>query len=455
LFAALLGLVALFGSFHTSVFIFSAISLLGAAAAMILSFLGGANISPAHFLLIFFILKVAMSPATLTQASRNALFPNPGFWLVMATAYALVLTYVAPRLFAGATYVFVPVRSDDGQTGVTSIPLGPTSSNLTQMVYLVGDLLCFLVFSAIGSRPSMARTLAQVGLFIGALNICFAILDLVTYYTNTAELLSFMRNTTYRMLDDVETAGLKRIVGSFTEASSFASVTLGMTAFNMRLWRSGVFPFWTGTVTIISCILIALATSSTGYVGAGVFLSLQFAISAVQLLAGRANRRTVLFVCLLPLAVMVALSILALSPAASAFTSSFIDTTLLNKMSSDSGIERGAWNDQALVAFRDTYWIGAGIGSLRASSWLIAVPANVGVFGAILYFGFVAAVLTKKPASDSRFEAAVRAAFQDACLAALIAACLAASFVDLGLGFFSSAGFACSDFSRREPASSS
>jgi len=92
---------------------------------------------------------------------------------------------------------------------------------------LIGNFVCFFVLCGFGSSLSGQKSLARAALACVLLNLVFVVLDLVTYSTNTTELLSYIRNSTYQTLADSEMAGLKRIVGSFVEPSSFGYWTLG------------------------------------------------------------------------------------------------------------------------------------------------------------------------------------------------------------------------------------
>ncbi|WP_244424660.1 glycoside hydrolase family 16 protein [Methylobacterium nodulans] len=341
-----------------------------------------------------------------------------------------------PRLFAGATYVFSPARADNGVSTILTIPLAPTAANLTQTIYFVGDAICFLIFSAYACRPGVAHEIVRAIIWCSLVNLLFVLADLATYYTSTTDLLSFIRNSAYRMLDDTEVNGLKRIVGSFTEAGAFAYTTLALLAFNLRLWSEGIAPRATGLLALLSLIAITFATSSTGYVGLSSLLALQFVLGTFRLLNGRATVNIVMLLGLAPAFLALLVAAILLNPEVSSSVNDMIQATLFNKLSSDSGIERSAWNRQAIVAIRDTLWLGAGIGSLRASSWLIAVPASIGAFGAAGYGAFVLAALFKRGDADDTVARAVRLGARDACIVQVIAASVAGAFIDLGLNFF-------------------
>jgi hypothetical protein len=118
---------------------------------------------------------------------------------------------------------------------------------------------------------------------------------------------------------------------------------------------------------------------------------------------------------------------------------------ILNKMSTDSGVERSSWNRQAMQNFIDTFGFGVGNGSVRASSILFGVPASLGLVGTLFFGMFFAIVFLGKssqPGSD-RLDDALRQAAKHACVAWFIAGATSGAVIDLGLPFFAFAAFAC------------
>ena len=97
------GLVGWFVGPRFAVPVFFASTLLSAAAALILTSLGGANIQPAHLLLGFLAVASLSSRTSLLQIGEVLVFPRAGFWLVMTAAYAALSAFFLPRIFAGMT----------------------------------------------------------------------------------------------------------------------------------------------------------------------------------------------------------------------------------------------------------------------------------------------------------------------------------------------------------------
>jgi hypothetical protein len=442
LIAALLGMVGLVVGSNFIVVVFVVSTLLGASAAFVLDFLGGAGVSPAHLLLIFLIVRVMNRPEFLRNAINSVAFPKAGFWLLITLIYSIFTAIAFPRWFSGMTDVFA-VRT----TTYSLEPLAPSTANFTQSVFFTADFICFFAFSGFLGANQGIRVLAKTALACAALNLAFGVLDLLTYWTNTTELLAFIRNTNYRMLNDTEVAGFKRIVGSFTEAASFGSMTLGYFAFCASLWLRGFHPRLTFALAALSLVALMFSTSTTAYVGLSILLLLLYLQSAYRLLFQQVPRQTVVFLVAGPIIAVIAVVGMALNDAYWLYIQNLLDTIVFNKLATDSGIERSAWIRQALQNFLYTSGFGAGNGSLRASSLLAAIVASLGAFGAFTYGGFFVRVIfsSRQSLALDDYEYAVTEAAKSSCLAWFITASIAGAFIDLGLHFFVFAALACAN----------
>ncbi|MGA7807104.1 MAG: hypothetical protein WCB02_21105 [Bradyrhizobium sp.] len=343
-----------------------------------------------------------------------------------------------PRLLAWQTAVF-PVRSLGYR-----VPLEPATANFTQSVYFVGDFVCFVLVSAYAGSPFGRRVLQSAVLLTVVLNLMFAVLDLATYFTGTTELLAFIRNANYSMLNDTEVAGFKRIVGSFTEASSFGACTLGYFAFTMRLWLLGIRPRLAFGLTVGSLVALLFSTSTTAYVGLAVFLMFAYASALARVVFWKSNPASVVLVFGLPLSLAIIGLIIAMNNDYASYVKDLADTFVLNKMATDSGIERSSWNQQAMQNFYDTFGFGVGVGSLRASSFPIAVLANFGIIGTPLFVAFFVTIFYRNASTGDDGSDAYRSAARWACVGWLITATTSGALVDLGLPFFALAALASS-----------
>jgi hypothetical protein len=437
--ALLSGIVSFFLPTSAIVVIFVCSTLLGSSAALIFKSLGGINIQPAHLLLGVLGLRLLGDPAIVARAKKVLAFGRPGFWLLVAVLYSTITAYALPRLFAGQT-VTVPIRAESAY----ATALAPSMQNLTQSAYLIGDLFCFIILAGYAGTQATKKVLENAALACIALNLVFAGLDLITYFTGTTELLSFIRNANYSMLNDSEVAGFKRIVGSFLEASAFGAVTLGYFAFTGRLWLIGVRARLTATLTALSLAALIFSTSTTAYVGVMAFLAFAYLAAVFQFFYRPITVQTVLFVFGLPLLLAALVVAIALSDSYSMYMQNLMDTFVLGKMTTRSGMERAAWNQQAIQNVFDTFGFGVGTGSVRAASYPIVLIASLGFVGAIPFVLFFITLFGGRTGSYvDPSDRAYRQAAKAACFALLIVATVSGALVDLGLPFFIFAALAC------------
>jgi hypothetical protein len=354
---------------------------------------------------------------------------------MLTLIWSVLSAYFLPRIFQGETFVF-PART----TGYT-LPLEPETSNLTQSVYLIGDFICFILLYGYAATRAGRRVMEDAALLCVALNLVFAALDLFTYYTNTAEILSFIRNANYGLLNDRELAGSKRIVGSFVEASSFGAMTLGYFAFSGKLWLEGVHPRLTLIFAGLSFGCLLFSTSTTAVVGLGAFLTVAYLHTIFKAVRRPPNPQTWWFIAGTPIVAPLVMVAIALNESSSIYVGGLLDDLVFNKMSSESGIERSSWNAQGLQNFIDTFGFGVGNGSMRASSYPVSVLASLGVIGTLTMGLFL---LTVFLSGLKGHDGPARNAAKCACLAWLIAATVSGALVDLGLPFFAFAALACS-----------
>lgn len=429
----LFGLTA-FGYPNAAFAAFVASTLLGSAAAL---FIGAANIQPAHVMLGF----LALGMLTNRRALQNFELPKAAFWLIGAAFYGIAGAYFLPRFFAGQTLVTAIGVTEFGYVPIP-VPLGPTSGNVTQSIYFAGGVLCFLISYLFAKQRGNLRYACLSLLAVCLLNIAFAFLDLATYSTGTAFLLDPIRNSNYALLVSDEIEGIKRIAGSFSEASAFGSVSVANFGFLLRLSLGGVLPAITLPAALVTFVLVIMSTSSAAYLTLPFITAVLLINSAFRVTRRRGNIMSVLFVIMTPLVAFFGIMAILMSPELSKTLYNFIDVTILSKSQSASGIERTQWNVIALQNFVDTYGLGVGIGGVRASSWAVAVLANMGLVGGGAYFVFVYLVLAARTSEPESFSGTFQGAAQIGCIGILAGGMLAGTMVDLGLYFFVMAGVA-------------
>ncbi|RWR33775.1 hypothetical protein D2T29_05800 [Sinirhodobacter populi] len=438
LFVIGIGLLCLFADYRNVLVLTIFATVFGAASAM---FLGSGNIPPGHVLLGLCAVAILSRKESCTAFLRVLHPDRPGFWLASLVIYAVATAFLYPRVMASWTEI-VPLGSTEFDSAGSTVPLGPVSGNITQSIYMIANLLCFALVAAAAASPAGFRA-AVAGLLAYAIgNTFFAVMDLATYFTGTADLMGFMRNARYTLHTEAEAEGLKRIVGAFTEASSFARSSLGVLGVTGTLWLCGYKPRLTGVLALASLVLTALSTSSTGLAGIPVALGLLYLTALSR--CGTAPRAwfSTAAVMAIPLIALLLTLTLLLQPAILAELHGYFDRILLSKMDTDSGVERSSWNSYAIGNFFDTAGIGVGLGTIRSSSLLTGLLGGVGVIGTALYAVFFATAFLRNPGPKGSFPTDVRTAARNGCLCLMAGDLMVATTIDQGLFFYVLAGIA-------------
>lgn len=451
LIVAAFGLLGAFRSLKFAITVLAVASILHAAAAL---FLGGANITPGHLALAFFLLAIVIRSEGLNATLGSIAYPSPGFFLLLLAFWGVFSGFMMPRLFMYEVWVF-PLNT----TGLVffEVPLRPQSSNINQSIYFISDLLIFAAVAGMARTPQLLKYAAFAMVFATTVNAGIAIIDSVTYKLGLSDLLNIIRNSNYAQLYTHEVMGMKRITGSYPEASAFAGMTTAMFAFCLRLWRGGVYAPYTGWIAGLSLVLIVLAFSSTGYLALAVYLAVVYsgAVTGVESGLARALKsqsRRFFIISLGPLALLMIAIVVAIQPSLLDPVVEMFDESVGSKMSSASGVERMNWNRVGFRSFLETYGLGVGLGSIRCSSFVVGVFANLGIVGAVL-FGLFFKELFAAKYDQAVFRAhpeveQIVAAGRSGCFALLLAVALSGSTVDLGLMFYMMAGIACASVAR-------
>ncbi len=414
----------------------------GAAAALNLPAAGNASLLLADVaaLMLFMLVLVRRSGGAMIAGSMR--FGQPGFWLMLYAAFGIIATLLFPTLFRGGTEVFAISRAISG-TSVVSVPLGPTTGNLTQLFRLVLGVSVFFALATVLRRTPDPRPIVTAMLVAGLTNVALGWLDVAAFAAGLKDLLDPIRTANYAILSDVRMAGIKRMIGGFPEASSFGYYSLGLFAFWLQYWLLRPRSRIAGVMMILTMIAVLRSTSSAAYVS---FVAFIFCFGFVVILGNlrsRVSRRgfavlSASFVSLWLLGIVLASAYELLEP-----VKTFFDRALFGKLEGSSGVERMSWNTQAFTNFVETYGLGAGLGSVRASSWLFATLASVGAIGTFLFGLFLLSLLRLSSGGGAHDErSATLAGLKVACFAWLLSSMLTNATPDLGLAFFACAGLA-------------
>jgi hypothetical protein len=307
-----------------------------------------------------------------------------------------------PGLFQGVD--IVPVRGD--VSGVA--PLAPTTQNFSQFAYLTISVAMVFAFTQILKTRAMRQTALHALVLAAAVTVVTGFLDYASQFLPLGPLLEPFRTATYALLVDVELLGGKRVVGLMPEASSFGILCLSMIGL-LYFLRRGILSdrvrdLYVPPLILALLLLAWLSTSSATYVGLAVFLmmaTLEWVVRFLETRSSRMRRRhlgTELAVVIAAIAAW--LLIVLFSPSFVDSLSHAIDRIVLQKTETESFQERSMWTAVSMQALYDTWGIGVGLGATRASNSVVATVSNVGVIGAIFYFGFILHCLVRRAAPD-------------------------------------------------------
>lgn len=421
-------------------------TLFGAASAVSLPALGGATITPALLFLPFLALHALF---VRVRTHDPAVLSRAGTLMAIVVLWGVVSALVMPRVFAGETQVFILDRLTAKSPRL--YPLRPLPTNLTQSVYAIGHLVCFLSLRTLLRAPGRLLTFRNALLLVAALDVAMGVLNLAENVLKLPSLLDYLRTAEgYALSADYALGGLPRIHGTFPEASIFAYYTVPLFAFTLSLWTARAETRYSPYLCCALLVLLLLSTSAMGYVGL-------FGYLVCYAFAELPRKRIPSILALVAACgVLLILGMYALELDATRHLDRFVHATLLDKAASGSGQERGSWNAQAIRNFLDTYGLGVGLGSCRASSFPLVLLSNLGVFGAAMFALFLISVC-RAPYVDraqiSEQDFAVRKAASEAVIACVITGAFGLGMFDLGVSFylFAAASSSLSAEPRREP----
>jgi hypothetical protein len=412
-------------------------------AALDLPALGGASITPANFFLLFYLLRiVAMRGGAARLGAelgpRRSLFP-----FLMLIIWILGSAILLPRLFTGMTYVFSLERTLTPATGPS--PLHPTSGNISQAVYAAGGFAVACITSALARQRGGAEAALRAIIVVTTINMAFAVVDLVANAVHAGFILDVVHTANYSFLAGDEVGGVKRLTGSFPEASAFAYFSISLLGLNLAFFVMNLKPRITGPATILLTIFIVLSTSSAGYAGLGALYGGFFVYAVVAAITRRRKRPISIALALGGCGIIALAIIILFVPSVAKIAWNVIEESLIQKGASDSAYERGSWNIQAMQIFRDTHWLGAGIGSTRVSNYVLVLLSNLGIIGLVLFVVLILRLVTGRLASHPKTLASkITFAARSAILASLVPPLFVGTVYDLGTMFYLLVGLAAS-----------
>lgn len=392
-----------------------------------------------YFAALLFLLKVALDAVVLGRLrySREVvgIFSMPALFVAYAALSALVL----PGLFAGTIDVYpmtTGLRADD----LRPLRYGP--GNFTQTVYLTVNVL---LAAALANSIVLGRDFLFASRAYIATTVFIIVMGL---YQLAAHYLGFWypydvitNNPGYPTSYAQQILDVKRFSSVFTEPAQAAHWLAGFIPFALVAYLRGAHGTWLMWVAMAAMACLLVATSTTGYAVAGLLLGyagyrLMLRIPrATAQISRRAARLTVVV-----LLAAVGLGFVIWASGILELVSAIMDKVLVNKLGSASAALRFGGDAHAARVFWETYGLGAGWGSNRASSQILRVASTVGVAGIVILTIFVIGLVRRhrkrlEPRMDRHRQDALLAAHGWAVLGMFIAAVIAAGDPN-ALGFW-------------------
>lgn len=378
----------------------------GSAEAVALPMLGGASLAVPYFFVLFVILRMMLVAFKNAALLGEAMLANA--WIVLFAIYSVIAAMFFPRLFEGMISVF------SMRPLLFRVPLTFTPQNITQATYICLSALAALSAYTAARMPKAEETITKGWVIASMAFLAFALVDLVGFYSGAGNLMDWARTASYAMVAQSE-MGIRRISGSFTEPSSFATFGAVPLAYFSLFWLFDVKGAPSGALALGLAIAMGLSTSTTAFA----MLALLFVvlIAGVVLLPMSNKVRMRKFLQLSGAIVGALIGVAALVILMPSFADTFADLAqrmTVGKASSSSALERGQWAAQGFTAFEISRGLGVGPGSFRSSGLFHSILGSMGVFGVVCFAAQVCQMMwvlwrTRK-ARFERFASATAAA---------------------------------------------
>ena len=347
--------------------------------------------------------------------------------LSLCVGYAVMSGLFLPRFFEGQVKV-VEMRL---LKTADPVPLEPSLANFNQTLYFVLSALVVVDVYFICRKRKTRDPFLIAFAWGGAFAVVSGLLDLGASKAGLGGLLTPFRNAAYAMMLDNDALDMHRIIGLMSEASAYAGLCLPfLSLLGLAPQIAGPWGRWSLWLGAALAIMTYLSTSSSGYVSLAGFA----AALGVSLVLGMAQGRRAAWFGGYGALVAVTLGVgtALLAPKLIDTVYRVIDGMVLHKTQSESYIQRSAWNTAAISAFYGTDGLGVGAGSARASSWPIALLANIGIPGTVLLTAFIMHVLMMR--ADTPRERLLGRAAKLGLFPNLLMLSLSGTSISFGLG---------------------
>lgn len=304
-------------------------------------------------------------------------------------ALCLALVFFVYTAWSGVAYPLMFAGTPVVRT-VAEEPLAWSTSNFSQLCYLGSAAVLYLLALA-ASRQELRNILNWYvrGCILASAFAMYQLLNAITHIPYPSEIL--YSNKAHVVYNAYQINGIWRLNATFCEASEMAGFLIVGIA--LTGWSLVTEPFKLTRLLSLLLMLtsILMTVSSVGYLCLG-YLTVCGVILAIGYVV-RQRRLSIPKVVFGLLVAMGMCGLFTLQPGARETVTKVIQSTLLEKRSSESYRNRTLTHDAALETLQNTYFMGAGWGSARASGLVYILLATVGVPGLLLFIGLLVSLL--------------------------------------------------------------
>ena len=342
---------------------------------------------------------------------------------VAVTAYALLSSFIMPRLFEGVVQVW-PQKSEPP---FMLTPLAPSSSNINQDLYLLINCLFFVAGTLFLTRSGTSlilflRTYLYSGFVVAGVSVWqFASRMAGIPFPEGL----FYSNPGWAILTEQSMGAIPRINGPFSEPSALGGYMGAIVCATGWLLLQGHRDRILPRLLIVALVTMLISTSATGIALLGLIAvgvpTYALVTASRSLLVGVAK----IGVPLLLICSTILVGASMFSPKFNDAIGQVIDATI-NKQQSESYDARTSTDVDSLAVSIDTYGLGAGWGSNRSSSLVPGLLSSIGIPGCVALIWF-AATLTRRVRMSRRATCSKEQLFViDGCCGAIVGFILSA-----------------------------
>jgi hypothetical protein len=344
--------------------------------------IGGMGIAPWILVLVFGLLLKLIKGTSVPQFMSG----------INIMSVRLLLAFVAYAFFTGITYPFlfegVPVLSSHGDM-IHAAPLAWGMANVAQLCYLLAVASLFLI-ATFSSRTNLMTALIWYvrGCVTASFFAIYQLANAIAHIPYPSIVL--YSNPRYVIYPAYMINGMWRLNSTFTEASAMAghlSVGIALCAWDVITHP----PRWSSCLSLLLMTVSLLLTISTsGYLA----LILIFVVTGAMAIRLLLVTRSLSHVQAILLVIAVACGAFTfVGTSAPATVVKVVRSVFIEKQDSSSYRERTASNQSAMETAKQTYYLGAGWGSVRCSSLGSGLLGTVGIPGVALFLAFLTSLL--------------------------------------------------------------